>query len=170
MWAEFRDGLERYLATRPGAPSTMAELIRFNIDDPVELSRFGQDHFEAAAAAPPLTDPVYQQKRARATELARRSIDEPMATHGLDAIIVPSNGPAWRIDYDAGDKDEIGSSSPAAVAGYPTVTVPAGFDGPLPIGVSFVARRYADLHVLALAAAFERVSQARRPPQYLPTI
>ena len=170
MWAEFRDGLERYLATRPGAPSTMADLIRFNIDDPVELSRFGQDHFEAAAAAPPLTDPVYQQRRARATELARRCIDEPMATYGLDAIVVPSNGPAWRIDYDAGDKDEIGSSSPAAVAGYPTVTVPAGFDGPLPIGVSFVAGRYADLRVLALAAAFERVSQARRPPRYLPTI
>jgi amidase len=170
MWAEFHDGLERYLATRPGAPRTIAELIQFNIDDPVELSRFGQDHFEAAAAAPPLTDPGYRRRRARATELARRSIDEPMATHRLDAIVVPSNGPAWRIDYDAGDKDEIGSSSPAAVAGYPTVTVPAGFDGPLPIGVSFVAGRYADLRVLALAAAFERVSQARRPPEYLPTI
>lgn len=170
MWAEFRDGLERYLATRPGAPRTFAELIRFNVEDPVELSRFGQDHFEAAAASPPLTDPGYQHKRARATELARRAIDETMATHGLDAIVVPSNGPAWLIDYDNGDKDEIGSSSPAAVAGYPTATVPAGFDGALPIGVSFICGRYADARVLALAAAFEQVAQARRPPAYLPTL
>ncbi|HEX4723538.1 MAG TPA: amidase [Pseudonocardiaceae bacterium] len=170
MWAEFRDGLERYLTTRPGAPRTLAELIRFNVEDPVELSRFGQDHLEAAAAAPPLTDQAYLRGRARATELARRSIDEPMATHGLDAIVVPSNGPAWLIDYEAGDKDEIGSSSPAAVAGYPTATVPAGFDGRLPIGVSFIAGQYADARVLALATAFEQASQARRPPTYLPTI
>jgi len=170
MWAEFRDGLDRYLSTRPGAPQSLAELIRFNIGDPVELSRFGQDHFEAAAAAPALTDPAYRQRRQRATDLARRSIDEPMATHGLDGIVVPSNGPAWLIDYDAGDKDEIGSSSPAAVAGYPTVTVPAGFDGPLPIGVSFITGRYADARVLALAAAFEQASLARRPPGYLPTL
>jgi amidase len=170
MWAEFRDGLARYLATRPGAPRNLAELIEFNVVDPIELSRFGQDHFEAAAAAPPLTDPGYLRGRERATDLARRSIDEPMATHGLDAIVVPSNGPAWLIDYDAGDKDEIGSSSPAAVAGYPTVTVPAGFDGPLPIGVSFITARYSDQRALALAAAFEQASQARRPPTYLPTL
>lgn len=170
MWAEFQDGLERYLATRPGAPSTFAELIRFNVDDPVELSRFGQDHFEAAAASPPLTDPTYQRKRARATDLARRAIDETITTHGLDAIAVPSNGPAWLIDYDSGDKDEIGSSSPAAVAGYPTVTVPAGFDGALPIGMSFICGRFADARVLSVAAAFEQAAQARRPPAYLPTL
>ncbi|HEX9338960.1 MAG TPA: amidase [Pseudonocardiaceae bacterium] len=170
MWAEFHAGLERYLATRPGAPRDLAELIEFNRADPVELSRFPQDHFEAAAAAPPLTDPEYRRQRARATDLARRSIDEPMAAQRLDAIVAPSNGPAWLIDYDNGDKDEIGSSSPAAVAGYPTVTVPAGFDGPLPIGMSFLAGRYADAYVLAVAAAFERAAKARRPPAYLPTI
>ncbi|HEX4702098.1 MAG TPA: amidase [Pseudonocardiaceae bacterium] len=170
MWAEFKDGLARYLATRPDAPQTLAELIDFNLADPVELSRFGQDHFEAAVAAPPLTDPAYRARRARARSLARASIDETMAAERLDAIVVPSNGPAWLIDYETGDKDEIGSSSPAAVAGYPTVTVPAGFVGPLPIGMSFIAGRYADARVLAFAAAFENASKARRPPGLLSTL
>lgn len=170
MWAEFRHDLEGYLATRPGAPSTLRELIEFNEADPVELSVFGQEHFEHAADAPPVDDPEPRRLRALATDLARRSIDETMAEHRLDVIVAASNDPAWRIDHAAGDRDDDGSSSPAAVAGYPTVTVPAGFVGHLPVGVSFVAERWADAKVLSFAAAYERVAAARRPPSYLPTI
>lgn len=171
MWAEFRHDLEAYLATRPGAPATFAELIRFNEQDPVELSLFPQDHFGHAAEAPPLTDPEYRGQRERATDLARRCIDETLSTHGVDIIVAPSNTPAWLIDYyPAGEKDIIGSSSPAAVAGYPTITVPAGFVGPLPVGVSFFASRFQDAKVLAFAHAFERRADARRAPSYLPTV
>jgi amidase len=89
----------------------------------------------------------------------------------LDAILAVTNGPAWPIGYyPTGDRDIVGSSSAAAVAGYPAVTVPAGFIGPLPIGVSFFADRFADAKVLAFAAAFEQVSKARRAPTYLPTV
>jgi amidase len=94
-----------------------------------------------------------------------------MAEHRLDAILAVTNGPAWQIGYyPAGDHDVIGSSSAPAVAGYPAVTVPGGFVGPLPIGVSFFAGRFADARVLAFAAAYEQVSKARRAPTYLPTL
>jgi amidase len=88
----------------------------------------------------------------------------------LDAIVSPTNSPAWKTDYAAGDTFVLGSSTPAAVAGYPNVSVPAGFAGPLPIGVSFFAGRWSDAKVLALAAAFERAQPARRAPRFIPSI
>ncbi len=170
MWAEFRHDLEAYLATRPDAPQTFAELIEFNKQDGVELSLFGQDHLEQAAQAPSTGDPDHRRRRALATDLARRSVDETMAEHRLDVIVAASNEPALPIDHAVGDRDEVSSSSPAAVAGYPAVTVPAGFAGHLPIGVSFFAGQWADGLVLSCAAAFEQAANARRPPAYLPTI
>ena len=169
LLTEFKHELNAYLATRPGAPQTLADLIAFNQQDPVELSKFGQEIFEAAQAAPPITDPTYQQQRATATDLAKHSIDDLIAADHLDAIVSPTNGPAWVTDYPNGDGFEVGSSMPAAVAGYPDVTVPAGFAGALPIGVSFMAGKNSDAHVIALAAAFERVSKARKAPTFLPT-
>ncbi|WP_211771550.1 amidase [Kutzneria sp. CA-103260] len=162
LLAEFKHDLNAYLATRPGVPRTLDDLIAFDQRDPVELSKFGQELFEQAQAAPPITDPTYLQQRATATELARHSIDDLIAADHLDAIIAPTNGPAWVTDYASGDAFELGSSTPAAVAGYPDITVPAGFAGALPIGVSFMAGRNSDARLIALAAAFERISQARR--------
>ncbi|GLY69569.1 amidase [Amycolatopsis taiwanensis] len=170
LLAEFHHDIDAYLATRPGVPHDLAGLIRFNQQDPVELSKFGQELFEQALAAPPLTDPTYQQQRATATSLARRSIDQTLAADHLDAIVAPTNGPAWKTDYIAGDQVSVGSSTPAAVAGYPDVTVPAGFSGPLPIGMSFMAGKFADGKLLALAQAFENIAAARRPPTFLPTL
>ena len=164
---EFKHDLERYLATRPGVPRTLAELIAFNEADPVELGKFGQELFIEAAKAPPVTDPTYVEQRRTATTLARRSIDEVLAAHRLDVIMAPTNGPAWRTRYGSGDAYELGSSTPAAVSGYPNATVPAGFAGVLPIGVSFMAGHQADATVLRFAAAFERAAQARRAPAYL---
>jgi amidase len=167
---EFKRDLEKYLAGRPGRPNTIAELIDFNKNDPVELSKFGQEIFEASAAAPPTTDPTYRQQRQIATTSARRSIDETMARFHLDAIMSPTNSPAWKTDYAAGDAFVLGSSTPAAVAGYPNISVPAGFAGPLPIGVSFFASRWQDATVLSLGAAFERAQPSRKVPEFIPSI
>jgi amidase len=170
LLTEFRRDLNAYLAARPGAPDTLADVIAFNEADPVELSKFGQELFEQSEAAPAPDDPVYLARRRTATDSARRSIDETMASHHLDAIMAPTNSPAWKTDYATGDAFVLGSSTPAAVAGYPNVSVPAGYAGPLPIGISFFADRWADGTVLALAAAFERANPAYRPPAFIPTI
>jgi amidase len=170
LLTEFRRDLDSYLAARPGAPDTLADVIAFNEQDPVELSKFGQELFEQSEAAPGPTDPIYLERRRTATDNARRSIDETMARYDLDAIMAPTNSPAWKTDYTTGDAFELGSSTPAAVAGYPNVSVPAGYAGPLPIGVSFFANRWSDAKVLSFAAAFERANPAYRPPAFLPTI
>lgn len=170
LLTEFRRDLNAYLGARPGAPDTLAEVIAFNAADPVELSKFGQELFEQSQAAPGPTDPVYLERRRVATDSARRSIDETMARLHLDAIMAPTNSPAWRTNYATGDAFVLGSSTPAAVAGYPNVSVPAGYAGPLPIGISFFANRWSDATVLSLAAAFERAHPAYRPPRFIPTI
>ena len=170
LLTEFKRDLNGYLTHRPGHPATLDELIAFDRADPVELSKFGQELFEQAAAAPAPTDPTYLKQRATATSLARRSIDETLAGQRLDAILAPTNSPAWKTDYAAGDAFVLGSSTPAAVAGYPNISVPAGFAGPLPIGVSFFAGRWADARILAFAAAFERAAPVRKAPKFLPTI
>jgi amidase len=168
---EFARDLPAYLARRPHVPQTLEELIEFNRHDPVELSRFGQELFEQTVVAPGPDDPTYLHQRATATDLARRSIDETLAAHDLDAIVAPTNGPAWRTTYGQGDVGfEIDSSTPAAVSGYPNVAVPAGYVGELPIGVSFFAGRWSDATVLALAAAYERANPVRHAPRYLPTV
>lgn len=170
LLTEFHHDLDAYLTTRPGVPQSLAALIAFNEQDPVELSKFGQELFTQALAAPPITDPAYQRDRATLTSLAQHSIDDLIAADHLDAIVAPTNSPAWLDDYATGDPTNIvGSSTPAAVAGYPDVTVPAGFAGPLPIGISFMGGRFTDARMLALAAAFEQVSHARKPPAFLPT-
>lgn len=173
LLSEFHRDLEAYLRTRPGKPDTLEQLVEFNREDPVELSLFGQELFLQALDAPSTDDPEYRRQRETATKLARRSIDELLRKHGLDAIVSPTNGPAWKTDYAEGDDFLLGSSTPAAVAGYPNVTVPAGLAGPagtLPLGLSFMAGRWQDARVLALAAAFEHAADARRPPRYLPSI
>ncbi len=168
LLTEFKHDLEEYLRTRPGAPRTLRELIEFNEADPVELGAFGQERFHDAEKAPPITDPAYLEQRSTATGLARRAIDEVLAAHRLDVIMAPTNGPARAaaISESAGP----GTSTPAAVAGYPTATVPAGFAGPLPIGMSFIGGHGSDAAVLGFAAAFEQAAPVRRAPAYLPTL
>jgi len=94
LLTEFKHDLNAYLATRPGVPQTLADLITFDQQDPVELSKFGQELFLQAEAAPPETDPTYQMERATATSLAQHSIDDLISADHLDAIIAPTNGPA----------------------------------------------------------------------------
>ncbi|WP_222264177.1 amidase [Modestobacter marinus] len=184
LLAEFKRDLNAYLAATPGDhPADLAGLIAFNAQDPVELSTFGQELFEQAqAAAVPAEDPAIQQTRDRIRELARASIDEVLAQgpgteDDLDAIVGLTNTPGWQTRYKnldgMGDAFEYSTSGPAAVAGYPNVTVPAGFSGPqesLPVGVSFFGARWADAALLDIAADFEDQAAARQAPRFLPTV
>ncbi|MEU4999105.1 amidase family protein [Streptomyces sp. NPDC021622] len=169
LLSEFHRDIDAYLGTRKG-PQNLAELIEFNRAHPEEQTCFaGQELFEQALAAPPTTDPKYRAMRAELKDLSRRSLDETMATHRLDAIAAPTNPPAWTTDCARGDNDVIPSSTPAAVAGYPSLSVPAGSVGELPVGLLLMAGDHQDAELLSLGAAVEQRLKAWRAPRYLPT-
>ncbi|MET9414627.1 amidase [Streptomyces klenkii] len=169
LLSEFHRDIDAYLATRRG-PRDLAALIAFNRAHAAERTCFaGQELFEQALAAPPVTDPGYRAVRAELKDLSRRSVDETMAAHRLDAIAAPANPPAWTTDCARGDNDIIPSSTPAAVAGYPSLSVPAGFVGELPVGLLLMAGDRQDSRLLSLGAAVEDRLKAWRAPRYLPT-
>jgi amidase len=176
LLVEFKHDINAYLAARPGPhPGTLAGLIEFNrANAGTELRYFGQDIFEAAQQTPgDLGDPAYVAARTAATTGTRRAIDTAMAAHDLDAILAPTNGPAWVTDLENGDDFTgfVSSSGPAAVAGYPNVTVPAGHaDGVLPLGMSFFGGRWSEPALMSIAYAFEQATLARQVPRYLPTL
>jgi amidase len=171
LLAEFKRDINAYLASTPGDhPAGLAGLIAFNEADPAELEFFGQELFELALAAPSTDDPTYLAQRAAATDAAQAGIDETLAAFDLDAIMAPTNSPAWLSTLGDGDSFLFGSSGPAAVAGYPNITVPAGYVGPLPVGMSFFSTAWADAEVLSIAYAFEQATEVRIMPELLPTI
>ncbi len=173
LLVEFADQIDEYLAATPGPhPADLAGLIAFNrVRAATELQYFGQEIFELSlATGGDVDDPRYQQARQTATTSARLSIDVTLARYDLDAIVAPTNSPAWLTTLGEGDAFEFGSSSPAAVSGYPNVTVPMGYVGLLPIGMSVFASGGQDSTVLGLAYAWEQATQVRRAPTYQPTI
>ncbi len=172
---DFKADLNRYLGELgPDAPvHTLADVIAFNAAHrDAEMPFFAQELMLQAEAKGPLTDAGYVKARARCRRLSRaQGIDRTMDVHRLDAIVAPTQGPAWLIDLVNGDPSGGGNStSPAAVAGYPSITVPAGNAFGLPIGLSFMGRRYHEGVLLRLAYAFERATTARTPPAFLPTV
>ncbi|MGE5764377.1 MAG: amidase family protein [Mycobacterium leprae] len=173
---EFKHGINAYLAARPGRhPRNLAGLIAFNrAHAAIELRYFGQETFEAAERTPgDLRDPTYRAARRAATSAARAAIDGAIAKDDLDAILAPTNGPAWRTDLRRGDdvRGWVGSSSAAAVSGYPNITVPAGYArGEMPLGMSFFGRRWSEPKLISLAYGFEQATRARHAPRLLPTI
>jgi amidase len=171
---EFKDGLNRYLA-EPGRVTpikTLAEAIAFNeAHRTEELLFFGQELFTAAQARGPLTEQAYLDVQAACRRLARdEGIDAALSADRLDALVMLTVGPAAPTDPVNGGSSSGYSPSLAAVAGYPSVTVPALQVFGLPVGLSFVGRAWSDARLLSLAADFEHAAHARRPPRFLPTV
>jgi amidase len=174
MLYEFKAGLNAYLpGLGPHAPvRTLREIIEFNErNKEKELLYFGQDTFIKAEAKGPLTEKAYIDALEKNRRVSRdEGIDAVMNEHRLDALVAPTTGPAHKIDLLYGDRDTGGSSTPAAVAGYPSITVPAGHVFGLPVGVSFFGRAYSEPTLLKLAFAFEQAAKVRQPPKFLPTV
>ena len=124
-----------------------------------------------AQARGPLTDEKYLRALADCRRLARdEGIDATLAKHQLDAIVAPSGGPAWLTDYVNGDHYVGGSSTPAAVAGYPSITVPAGYVCGLPVGISFIGAAWSEPALIRYAYAFEQATQVRRAPAFATSV
>ena len=168
---EFKRDLNKYLATRTGVPAkTLAEVIQFNLDHAdQELKFFGQELMELAEAEI-FTEAEYQQALIRGPQLAgAQGIDATLAANNVQAIIAPTNTPAWPTDLINGDAFLFGSSGFAAVAGYPLVTVTGGFAFDLPVGITFMASAWSEPTLIKLASGFEAAAQVRRAPRFLRT-
>jgi amidase len=171
---EFKADLNAYLG-KLGAGSpvhSLKELIDFNEKHKgEEMPFFGQEIFIQAEAKGPLSDKAYRKALANSLRLSRKEgIDKVMDKFRLDALIAPTNGPAWTTDQVNGDHYAGGCSTPAAVAGYPHVTVPAGFVSGLPVGLSFFGRAFSEPSLIRLAYAFEQATKHRRPPEFFETL
>ncbi|MEP7346520.1 MAG: amidase, partial [Gemmatimonadaceae bacterium] len=171
--AEFKVGLKAYLASLgPRAPyKSLADLIRYNDENrDREMPFFGQETFLAAEKAGPLTSPAYRAALEKCRRLTRGAgIDAAMSKHRLDAIVAPTGGPAWTTDLVNGDHFTGESSTLAAVAGYPSITVPSGFIHGLPVGLSFIGGPWQEGALVRFAFAFEQATKVRRKPAFLPT-
>jgi amidase len=174
---EFKHNINAYLANTPDQhPADLAGLIDFNNQHAdVEMPFFQQEIFAASqSTSGDLTDPTYVQARTTATTAARTAIDTALAANHLDALLAPTSGPAWLTTLQTGDNVTDGTSGagPAAIAGYPDVTVPAGFDhtNTLPIGINFFAGPFTEPTLISMAYAYEQATHARRAPLFLPTL
>jgi len=166
LYYEFKADLNAYLE-KSGAPvKSLAGLIEFNnAHADTVMPIFGQEDFIEAQGKGPLTDQQYLDALAASKRISQNGIDNALQANHLDALIAPTRGPAWLTDHINGDMSTgISSSSLAAIAGYPSITVPAGYVVGLPIGVSFMGGAFSDARLIQLAYAFEQASQVRVPP------
>jgi len=172
MLFEYKDGLNKYFASLgPDAPvKNLEELIEFNKSDSISMQYYNQVYLEMAQEKGSLDSQEYKDALAAMHKGAREDgIDKVMNEHNLDAIIAPTGSPAWKTDWVNGDSFQLGSSSPAAHAGYPNITLPMGFVDSLPVGISIFGRAWSEPVLLEIAYAYEQGTKHRRAPEFLVT-
>lgn len=169
---EFKDGMAKYLAGTNSPYKSLADLIAFNsAHADAEMPWFGQEIFTMAEAKGPLSDAAYIKARDDARRLAgAEGIDAALSAQNLDALLAPAAGPAWTVDWVNGDHFLGAGYGAAAVAGYPSITVPAGDVHGLPVGVVFLGPAWSEGRLIELAYGYEQISHARKPPEYVPTL
>ena len=171
MLYEYKDGLNKYFASLgPKAPiKTLADLIAFNKKDSIEMAFYGQEYLEMALGKGGLDDKDYLDALQKAVEGAGKlGIDKVMDELRLDAIVAPTGSPAWSTDHQNGDNYSMGTSSPAAISGYPSITIPMGFVGALPVGISFFGRAWSEPVLIEAAYNYEQASKKRQAPKFIP--
>ena len=171
---EFKADLNTYLARLPSdfPVRSLADLIRFNdVHATQEMPLFDQELLRKAEGKGSLDEAAYRDARETClTAMRGGGIDAVLSEHGLDAIVSLTAGPAWLIDAVNGDADTGGCTSPAAIAGYPHITVPAGLYRGLPIGLSFFGAAFSEPTLIRLASGFEHTAKGRTVPRFLPSI
>ncbi len=173
MLYEFRDGLNKYFATlgEEAPVKSIEDVIRFNENDETELRYYDQAVMIEAQKKGDVDTPEFREILAKMFRLVREEgIDKVMDEHNLDAFIAPSGSPAWKTDLVNGDFYSIGSSSPAAIAGYPNISVPMGYIDGLPVGISFFGRAWSEPLLIEIAYSFEAGTKQRRVPEFIPTL
>jgi len=162
---EFKTDLAAYFARSRAPVTTLDDVIAFNdANENAVMPFFGQDVLLAAEAKGDLTADAYVEAVAMSQRVVRTRLQTVLDEHRLDALLAITNGPAWMTDHANGDSFHIGSSSYAAISGYPNITVPAGFVSGLPIGLSFIGRPFSEQRLIGIAYAFEQATAARRQP------
>jgi amidase len=171
LW-EFKNDLDDYLKSCGGPVKSLQEVIDFNQKNrDKELALFGQELFLQAEARGPLTSRQYTSLVAKLSRMAKtEGIDRTLTDHQLDALVAPTGGIAWVTDYSSGDRFSGSASRPAAIAGYPHITVPSGLISGLPVAISFFGAPRSDARLIRYAWAFEQERKARKAPEYLGSI
>lgn len=172
LW-EFKDGLNKYFASLgENAPvKSVEELTEFNKKDTIEMLFYDQELVLEAQKKGDVTSPEFQDILNRMNRLVREEgIDRVMKEHNLDAFIAPTGSPAWKTDLVNGDSFTVSSSSPAAIAGYPNITVPMGYVEGLPVGISFFGRAWSEPLLIEIAYSYEQGTKYRTAPQFLPSL
>lgn len=164
---EFKADLNDYLADSNAPLKTLAEIIAFNTAhaDTV-MPFFGQDIMIMAETKGPLTEPPYLEALETSKRIAQDGINKTLQRHNLDALVAPTNGPAWMTDHVNGDHFSVGSSALAAVSGYASITVPSGYVFGLPVGISFIGGAFSELQIIQIAYAYEQANKARHAPRF----
>lgn len=173
MLYEYKKGLNDYFSSLgEDAPiKSLEDLIEFNKQDSTELSYFGQEYLEMAFEKEGLDSEDYKETLERMLKGRRElGMDKVMDEHQLDAFIAPTGSPAWKSRLDGGDTFKLGSSSPAAQSGYPNISLPMGFVGELPVGISIFGRAWSEGKLIEIAFAYEQLTHHRKSPTFIPSI